>query len=150
MVRRDAGRRMAPRPGGQSRPVPDLPAPLPPAEAVAVRQRVEDVLTRHAAVATWRHEDRFWQSDDGRRTVYGWGTTVEPRGAGGRIEIWFDGLDRDLAVALDRPRRRWWPARGSDYAGWPDLSDLPAVLDQLEARLVAFLATYSGSGAGPP
>jgi hypothetical protein len=130
--------------------VPDLPAPPPPAEAVAVRQRVEDVLARHTAVATWRHEDRFWESDDGRRTVHGWRTTVEPRGAGGRIQIWFDGLDRDLAVALDRPRRRWWPTRGSDYAGWADLSDLPVVLDQLERRLAAFLATYSAPEDADP
>lgn len=107
--------------------MPDLPAPAPPPAAVAVRQRVEEVLARHAAVATWRHEDRFWESDDGRRTVQGWGTTVQPRGAGGRIEIWFDALDGDLALALDQ--------------GWADFTDLPRVLDEVADRLVAFFAT---------
>jgi hypothetical protein len=122
--------------------VPDLPAPPPPSAAVAVRERVEEVLARHAAVATWRHEDRFWESDDGRRTVQGWGTTVQPRGAGGRIEIWFDALDGDLAIALDRPRRRWWPTRKADYQGWVDFTDLGRVLSELEARLVGYLASY--------
>ena len=140
---------MPPPAGGQTAAVPDLPAPPAPPEEVAVRRRVEEVLARHATVATWWHEDRFWQSDDGRRTVYGWGTTIEPRGAGGRIELWFDGLDGDLALALDRPRRRWRPARGRDHRGWADLTDLPRVLDEVEACLVGFLATYSVPDAAP-
>ncbi len=107
---------------------------------MALRRRVEDVLGRTDSVARFRHEDRFWASDDGSQEIYGWSTIVSVVGSRIPVEVWFGGRDHHVAVSTEilreaGGRRRYEVVRHE----WTDLSDLPAVLDAVEARLAELL-----------
>jgi hypothetical protein len=94
-----------------------------PAEQAALRQRLEQLLI--AWGAKWRHDDRFWQSDDGREAIYGWGTHIQREDGRGALRVWYDGLDHDIAIY-----------GGTDeYAEWRELRDMPRVLDDVESTL---------------
>ena len=120
--------------------MPDLPPPLPPAQQVALRRRVEAVLGQHADLVTFAHQDRFWESDDGSQAVYGWGIRVTPRRVGTPFEVWFDGLDDDIAVFTDARDRR--PRAASSWHEWRDLSDLDVVLDGVDQAVRELLQGY--------
>jgi hypothetical protein len=117
--------------------VPDLPVPEQPPAQTALRAVVEAVLRDFQATASYRHDDRFWTSDNGREAVYGWGTTIKARAAGKPVEVWFDGLDNDIAVWQDgdgrRPRSR--PVRHE----WRDLTDLHGVFEDVANVLRSLL-----------
>ncbi len=51
--------------------MPDLPPPEPPPEQVALRALLDDVLAQYGNVATYRHDDIFWESDSGRQACTG-------------------------------------------------------------------------------
>ncbi|MGY1883690.1 hypothetical protein ACI799_00110 [Blastococcus sp. SYSU DS0753] len=104
-----------------------------------MRAIVESVLRDHEGTVSYRHHDRFWQSGNRREAVYGWGTTIEPRTAGEPIEVWFDGLDEDIAV--DQVRGRWWRRRLVRHE-WRDLTDLDDVLADVGRVLRALLSDY--------
>lgn len=117
--------------------MPDLAAPDPPAEQVALRTRVETVLQEHRTVASYAHQDRFWESADRREAVYGWGTVIKWRSAGKQMDVWFDGLDNDITLSADKG----WGKRPI-WHEWRDLSDLNDVLDDLEGILRELLSDY--------
>ncbi len=117
--------------------MPDLPVPQPPAAQVALRRRIEAILHDYQAVASYAHQDRFWESADRGEAVYGWRTVIEPRSRGKRMDVWFDGLDNDIAVSADN---RW--GKRPIWHEWRDLSDLNIVLDSVEAVLRQLLDDY--------
>jgi hypothetical protein len=120
--------------------VPDLPTPEPPAEQLALRTTVEAVLRDYEGTASYSHNDRFWESDNRRQAVYGWGTTIVRQAAGGPIEVWFDGLDEDIAVWQARGGP-WWRRRGgSNWHEWRDLTDLDSVLADVTRVLRTLLS----------
>jgi hypothetical protein len=104
---------------------------------VALRLRVEAVLREYRAVASYAHQDRFWESADRREAVYGWGTVVKPRSRGKQVDVWFDGLDHDIAVSANG---RW--GRRPLWYEWRDLSELSDVLDDVEGVLRELLDEY--------
>ncbi|NHC14731.1 hypothetical protein [Motilibacter deserti] len=110
--------------------MPDLPPPDPPLEQVALRRRLERVLAELGV--PYEHEDRFWESDDGQGAVYGWGTRVQMPGVPEPVNVWFDGLDEDIAVSTPG-YGRWWRRTRGVWHEWLDLSDLDRVLDEVEA-----------------
>lgn len=116
--------------------MPDLPTPEPPVQQVALRATVEAVLRDYAGAASYGHNDRFWESDNGREAVYGWGTRIVPRGARGPIEVYFDGLDEDITVS--QVRGRWWRRRFV-WHEWRDLNDFDDVLADVVRVLRALL-----------
>lgn len=120
--------------------MPDLPVPDAPAAQTALRAAIEAVLGDYHDVASYSHEDRFWESANGTEAVYGWGTTIEPRARGVPVRVWFDGLDNDIAVSTDGHgwRRR---SRGV-WHEWRDLTDLDVVLDGVTEVLRSVLSGY--------
>ncbi len=120
--------------------MPDLPAPEPPPEQVALRALLEGLLTEYDGVATYRHDDTFWESEGGGQTVYGWGTQVTPVLSGRPFTVWFDGLDEDIAVWADG--KGWRRKDQSLWLEWQDLSDIQAVLSDVEKRLRALLEDF--------
>ncbi len=121
--------------------VPDLPVPESPPEQAALRDLLERLLAQHEGVATYRHGDTFWESDSGGRTVYGWGTQVTAIQSDRRFEVWFDGLDLDIAVWTEKTG--WRRRDRSLWFEWRDLSDMTAVLASVEERLRALLAEFA-------
>lgn len=119
--------------------VPDLEAPEPPPEQVALRERLERLLSQYLHVAVYRHEDEFHESESGA-TTYGWGTEVRPVASGKPFTVWFDGLDHDIAIWTERTgwrlrdRARWFE--------WLDLTDIDAVLLGVEERARTLLRDY--------
>jgi hypothetical protein len=106
----------------------DVPAPVPPAEQVVLRAWV-DVRVRELGVSS-RRLDRCRGSDDGRVASCGWGDRID-RGEGREaIRVWYDALDSDIAITGER----------GEYAEWHDLSDMTAVLAELDERLRRMLA----------
>ncbi len=102
---------------------------------------MEDVLGRTDSVARFRHEDRFWASDDGSQEIYGWSTIVTVVGSRIPVEVWFGGRDHVVAVSTEilrerAGRRRYEVVRHE----WADLADVAAVLDDVETRLTELLA----------
>ncbi|WP_166532970.1 hypothetical protein [Blastococcus xanthinilyticus] len=117
--------------------MPDLPSPDPPAEQVALRSRVEAVLQEYRTVASYAHQDRFWESANRREAVYGWGTVIKPRSRGKGMDVWFDGLDNDISLSADN---RW--GKRPIWHEWRDLSDLSTVLDSVEGVIRELLNDY--------
>lgn len=98
---------------------------------------METVLQEYRTVASYAHQDRFWESADRREAVYGWGTVIMPRSPGTQMEVWFDGLDNDITLsAYERLGKR------PIWHEWRDLSDLKDVLDDLEGILRELLTDY--------
>lgn len=120
--------------------MPEPWPPDPPAEQRSLRDRIQQVLDRYAGVATYRHKDWFGAGDHGG-WVAGWGTTIEPRRNGKRIMVWYDAFDEDIAVYTEGHGRRR-KQRGV-WCEWQDLSDLPRVLEGVEAVLHRLLAEYT-------
>lgn len=86
---------------------------------------------------SYSHQDRFWESTDGRQAMYGWGTVVRPRSRGKQLDVWLDGLDNDIAVSV---AARW----GGDGFGMNGATSalVGAVLRSLEAVLREVLDDY--------
>jgi hypothetical protein len=124
--------------------MPDLPAPEPPPEQVALRALLNDVLPQYGNVALYRHDDTFWESDSGREAVYGWGTQVTPLRTGRSFQVWFDGLDNDIAVfSEESPCASGWRARRRGFwFEWLDLADMASVLSSVEDRVRELLQDY--------
>ena len=120
--------------------MPDLPPPETPVAQTALRATIEAVLGEYRAVASYSHEDEFWESANGREAVYGWGTTIQPRAEGVPVHVWFDGLDNDIAVSTDGQggRRR----NGGVWHEWRDLTDLNVVLQGVAEVLRSLLSAY--------
>ena len=108
--------------------MPDLPAPDPLPQQVALRTRVEAVLQEYRTVASYAHQDRFWESADRREAVYGWRTVIKPRSPGKQMDVWFDGLDNDITPSADKG----WGKRPI-WHEWRDLSDLTTSWRTLKA-----------------
>jgi hypothetical protein len=107
--------------------MPDLPTPTPPSEQMELRQWLEKLLTEWGV--HFAHNDEFWESDNGGEAIYGWGTKIE-RGPGRvPLQVWYDGLDSDIAI---------W-GRGYEYFEWQNLGDMPRVLTDIEKKLRALL-----------
>jgi hypothetical protein len=121
-------------------PVPDHPVPETPAAQTALRATIEAVLGDYQAVASYSHEDRFWESASGREAVYGWGTTIEPRAEGVPVHVWFDGLDNDIAVWTDG--HGWRRRNRGVWHEWRDLTDLNDVLHGVTEVLRTLLSGY--------
>jgi hypothetical protein len=123
------------------RQVPDLEVPEPPAEQRALRALLERLLPEYHRVATYQHEDTFWEYEGGGRAVYGWGTNVTPLRSGRPFTVWFDGLDDDIAVWAHG--HGWRRKNRGLWLEWQDLSDMQAVLTDMERRLRALLADFT-------
>jgi len=118
--------------------VPDLQVPESPPEQVALRALLQRLLPEYEGVASYKHDDTFWESEGGGQAVYGWGTQVTPLRSGRPFTVWFDGLDEDIAVWADRTG--WRRKDQGLWLEWQDLSDLYGVLTDVEKRLRALLA----------
>lgn len=119
----------------------DLRSPEPPPEQMALRALVEHLLTQYEGVATYRHDDIFWESASGREAEYGWGTRVAPLQSGKPFLVWFDGLDHDIAVSSESSG--WRRKNRGVWFEWRDLSDMDAVLGSVEERLRSLLAGFA-------
>lgn len=121
--------------------MPDLPVPEQPAAQTALRAVVEAVLREFQATASYGHNDRFWESHDGREAVYGWGTKIDPRSTGRPVDVWFDGLDNDIVV--QQHGGGWWRRRNRPvWHEWRDLADLDSVLEDVARVLRMLLRDY--------
>lgn len=110
----------------------DQVMPPAPSEQVQLRARLERALAEWGV--SYRHEDRGWSSPDGRQVVYGWGTVIDRGPSHAPLRVWFDGLDRDVAIYGDTRHRL------HEYFEWLDLTSMDDVLDQLESALAGLLA----------
>ena len=78
------------------------------------------------------HEDRFWSSENGRESVYGWGTAITSTGESALVvRVWFDGLDRDISLSTG--------THGEQWREWRNLSDLNQVLREVEEETLTRL-----------
>ncbi|NAZ80971.1 hypothetical protein GTR02_03970 [Kineococcus sp. R8] len=123
--------------------MPDLQPPVPPAAQEHLRQRLEQLLD-DLGITDYRHQDRFWESENGKEAVHGWGTVVHGPADNEPVHVWFDGLDEDIAISTEatahQPRRR----SGAWYE-WCDLTQLDDVLDEVMATLRRTLTPTDGS-----
>ena len=105
-----------------------------------LRALLERVLSEYQDVVEYSHEDPPPGSTPDTAAHSGWGTHVVPRRTGRPFTVWFAEREEDIAVWSDRTgwRRR---DRGSWFE-WLDLSNMPAVLPTVEARLRALLADF--------
>lgn len=114
--------------------------PETPAAQTALRATIEAVLRDYQDVASYSHDDGFWESANGREAMYGWGTRIEPRAEGVPIYVWFDGLDHDIAVSTDG--HGWRRRNRGVWHEWRDLADLNAVLHGVTEVLRTLLSSY--------
>lgn len=106
----------------------DARMPPAPTEQVLLRARLERRLSEWSV--PYRHVDQNSTSADGRGVTFGWGTHIDRGPDRPSLEVWFDGLDLDVAVSGDRR---------SEYYEWRDLSSITDVLDGVEAAVGALL-----------
>ena len=110
-----------------------MTTPVPPREQVALRARVEAVVDALGPAFTVVHEDRDEEHPPHGVTT-GWGSLVEGGRLGRPVEIWFDGVDHDIALFVGHEDTHGL------WREWRDLTDMTAVLGELEAVLRAVLA----------
>jgi len=99
--------------------------------------RIEKLLEAYRQVATYTHNDRFWESDSGNSAVRGWGTRIEPHKAGAPIDVWFDAIDHDIVVSAGRRG-----LRRPVYVEWLNLTDFDEVLKGVTDLLGSLLRRY--------
>jgi hypothetical protein len=111
--------------------MPELPEPTPPVEQVALRQLLDALARRSNGSLECTHQDRFWESADGRESVYGWGTAVRAvHRRTSAVQVWFDGLDHDVTVTTGaKGRRPLW-------SEWRDLADIERVLKEVQDEVL--------------
>lgn len=99
---------------------------------MALRARLEELLSNDLRDVAYERSDRFWESDGGGGRVRV-DDLVTTRSRGRTITVGYDMLDDVVFVAVNLPRRRWWRRGGSTWRQWNDLNGPRGVADEVEA-----------------
>lgn len=105
--------------------MPELALPPSPTAQIELHSYLERTLTEWGV--SFRHEDRSWESRNGREAICGWGTRIERGRRLESIDVWFDYLDTDIMITSADKR--------VPYREWRELTDMATVLEEIRTVL---------------